>query len=109
VEIDAAVDDDEIRKSVQKKIWASLKDKGSLRVVNHRGVEMGDVAVVNFVAMRAETGKEISGSRQVKMHLDTVEGEDMMGLECKPSLDTPRTEMLSMLPDITLSMFLEHV
>jgi len=39
------------------------------------------VAIINFVALRAETGEEITGSRQVKMHLDTVEESPFMGLE----------------------------
>lgn len=82
------MDNAEILKAVDKKILASLKARGSLRVASQRGVQKGDVAVINFVARRAETGAEISGSRQMKMHLDTAEESPFMGMESKLALDT---------------------
>lgn len=81
VEMDASVDDKAILESVQRKIWASLKTRGSLRVASQRGVEMGDVAVINFVARRGKNREEIAGSRQVKMHLDTAEPSPIIGME----------------------------
>ena len=78
------MDDAEVQKQVQKKIWASLKSRGSLRVASQRGVEMGDVAVINFVARNPETNEEMPGSRQVKMHMDTTEEAPFMGMESEP-------------------------
>ena len=90
LEVDGKVDDAEVQKQVQKKIWASLKSRGSLRVASQRGVEMGDVAVINFVARNPETNEEMPGSRQVKMHMDTTEEAPFMGMEsespCQPEL-----------------------
>lgn len=113
--MDGKVDEAELLKSVQRKIWASLKARGSLRVASQRGVEMGDVAIINFVALRAETGEEITGSRQVKMHLDTVEESPFMGLESElsgaplPSLSDTLSVGSGFLPALRCCNWARHI
>ena len=52
----------------------------SLQVVTGRPLQMGDIAIIDFKAMRADTNELITGSQQRGMRLDTELGDRALGL-----------------------------
>ncbi|XP_024388971.1 trigger factor-like protein TIG, Chloroplastic isoform X2 [Physcomitrium patens] len=66
------------QKAADAELLSRLKDLGSLRVVIGRGLEMGDVGVVDVSAVRLNedgtTGDEILSCKQKGFRLDTDEG-----------------------------------
>lgn len=69
-----------------------LVDRGvtSLQVVTGRPLQMGDIAIIDFKAMRADTNELITGSQQRGMRLDTELGDRALGLagECCAALSS---------------------
>lgn len=45
-----------------------------------RPLQMGDIAIIDFKAMRADTNELITGSQQRGMRLDTELGDRALGL-----------------------------
>ncbi|KAG0562657.1 hypothetical protein KC19_9G162700 [Ceratodon purpureus] len=66
------------QKAADAELQSRVKDLGSLKVVIGRGVEMGDVAIVDVSAVRLNedgtTGDEILSCKQKGFQLDTDEG-----------------------------------
>lgn len=60
---------------VEAKMRALLKETGTLRVTTGRGVRRGDVAIIDFAASLADTGKPIPGAARSGMRLDTEVGD----------------------------------
>ena len=60
-----------------------------LQVVTGRPLQMGDIAIIDFKAMRADTNELITGSQQRGMRLDTELGDRALGLagECCGALN----------------------
>ena len=56
------------------------RDIASLQVVTGRPLQMGDIAIIDFKAMRADTDELITGSQQRGMRLDTELGDRALGL-----------------------------
>ena len=52
----------------------------ALQVVTGRPLQMGDIAIIDFKAMRADTDELITGSQQRGMRLDTELGDRALGL-----------------------------
>ena len=71
MEVVATGDDNTDQANVQREIRQVLKRKGDLRVVQGRGFQVGDTAVVDFDAARADTGEVFSGAKRVKTQLDS--------------------------------------
>lgn len=71
MEVVATGDDNTDQVNVQREIRQVQKRKGDLRVVQGRGFEVGDTAVVDFDAARADTGEVFSGAKREKTHLDS--------------------------------------
>ena len=56
------------------------------QVVTGRALQMGDIAIVDFKAARADTNQLITGSQQRGLRLDTELGDRALGLagmQCK--------------------------
>lgn len=59
------------------KLRALQKERGGqLRVVTGRGVQKGDVVIIDFDASVAETGEKIPGAAREAMQLDTDTGDE---------------------------------
>ena len=71
VEVLATGNEDTDNANVQREIRQVQKRKGNLRVVQGRGFEVGDTAVVDFDAARADTGEVFPGAKRVKTQLDS--------------------------------------
>jgi len=83
VNVEAEVDDAvAAQKAADAELQARLKDLGSLRVVTGRGLEMGDVGIVDVSAVRLNedgtTGDEILSCKQKGFQLDTDEGASFL-------------------------------
>ena len=65
------------------------RDAAPLQVVTGRPLQMGDIAIIDFKAMRADTNELITGSQQRGMRLDTELGDRALGLAggCSRTLD----------------------
>ena len=71
VEVLATGNEDTDTANVQREIRQVQKRKGKLRVVQGQGFEVGDTAVVDFDAARADTGEVFPGAKRVKTQLDS--------------------------------------
>lgn len=71
VEVRATGDDSTARAKVEQELLRVRKKKGGLTVVQGRGLQIGDSAVVDFDAKRSDTGQEFQGSKRRKTTLDT--------------------------------------
>lgn len=80
------------QEATKERIWAALKQKGSLRVVADRGLEKGDVAIVDFEARR-ENGEAIAGSEKKGMQVDTMDENAIFGIEGRHSHDPARLQV----------------
>ncbi|KAI7839381.1 hypothetical protein COHA_006906 [Chlorella ohadii] len=60
---------------VEKQLLSLLKSKAKLKVVADRGLQQGDLAIVNFSAKRADTGEELPGATRNSMRLDTDDAD----------------------------------
>lgn len=72
IEMQASPSEEELRDSAQEKVKAGLKEVGSLRIVQNRGLEIGDVAVIDIELRRKEDGELIEGSQQTSKQIDTA-------------------------------------
>jgi trigger factor len=66
----------DIDAAVNKKFRMLLKEGASLRVVSGRGVQMGDVVIIDFSARVAESGEPIPGTDRKGMQLDTETADE---------------------------------
>lgn len=71
VTVEAASDAEKDAATVEGKMRAVRKEGGQLRVVVDRGLQLGDVAIIDFAAAVAETGEAIPGAGREGMQLDT--------------------------------------
>ena len=71
VTVVAASDAEQDAATAAAKLRAVRKEGGQLRVVADRGLQVGDVAIIDFSATVAETGEAIPGSGREGMQLDT--------------------------------------
>lgn len=71
------------QEAAKERIWQALKQKGSLRVVEGRGLEKGDLAIIDFEARRADTGEAIAGSEKKGMQVDTMDDNAIFAIEGK--------------------------
>ena len=76
VTVEAASDDARDQKTAEKRFRALLKEGGTLRVVTGRGVQMGDVTIVDFDATAEETKEAIPGASRRGMQLDTETADE---------------------------------
>ena len=71
VEVVATGDESTDQKAMQQEVRQIQKRKGNLRVVQGQGFQLGDTAVVDFEAKRADTGEAFPQTRRVKTQLDS--------------------------------------
>ncbi|CAK0765119.1 hypothetical protein CVIRNUC_003226 [Coccomyxa viridis] len=71
---------EEDARTVELKLRQVQKNKGNMKVVTGRPLQMGDIAIIDFKAMRADTNELITGSQQRGMRLDTELGDRALGL-----------------------------
>lgn len=69
------------QEATKERIWVALKQKGSLRVVADRGLERGDVAIIDFEARRSDNGEVIAGSERKGMQVDTMDDLAVFGID----------------------------
>lgn len=67
----ATGNDDTDKANVQRELRQVLKRKSTLNVVHGRGFEVGDTAIVDFEAARADTGEVFPGATRSKTQLDS--------------------------------------
>ena len=66
--------------TVDTKILQLRKNKGTMKLVAGRPLQLGDVAIVDFSTVRTDTNEEIRGSQRKGMQLDTGLGDRALGL-----------------------------
>lgn len=71
MEVTAVGDDESDRAKVTQEIMQVRKKKGGLKVVQGRGLQLGDAALIDFDAKRSDTGEEFAGAKRRKTHMDT--------------------------------------
>ena len=71
MEVTAVGDDESDRAKVAQEIMQVRKKKGGLKVVQGRGLQLGDAALIDFDAKRSDTGEEFAGAKRRKTHMDT--------------------------------------
>lgn len=82
VQVTAVGDDESDRAKVAQEIMQVRKKKGGLKVVQGRGLQLGDAALIDFDAKRSDTGEEFAGAKRRKTHMDT-DSADMQFLPGK--------------------------
>ena len=82
--MEAVAGEEELKKSAEEKINAGLKDVGSLRIVQGRGLKTGDVAIIDIDLRRKENGQIIEGSQQMGKQIDTATAQHTVELPGKP-------------------------
>ena len=80
IEVEAMPEEETLRKAGEEKIKAGLKDVGSLRLVQGRGLITGDVAVIDIDLRRKESGEIIEGSQQTGKQIDTATAQHTVEL-----------------------------
>ena len=75
----ATGDESTDQRAVQQEVRQILKKKGTLKVVQDQKFQLGDVAVVDFDARRADTGQPFPGANRVRTQLDS-DSSDMQFL-----------------------------
>ncbi len=63
-----------------------------VQVATGRPLKMGDIAIVNFQATRADTNELITGSQQRGMRLDTDLGDRALGIAGMPLYHRPSSD-----------------
>ena len=71
VDVTATGDDESDRAKVAQELMQLRKKKGALGVVQGRGLQLGDAALVDFDAKRSDTGEQFPGAKRRKTHMDT--------------------------------------
>ena len=71
VTVEAATNDEQIAATVEAKMRALMKEGGKMRVVTGRGIQPGDVAIIDFSAALADSGEIIPGASRQGMQVDT--------------------------------------
>lgn len=80
VEVTSLGGPEEDTATVDAKILQLRKNRGTMKVVPGRPLQIGDVAIVDFKTVRADTGENIVGSQRKGMQLDTGLGDRAIGL-----------------------------
>ncbi|KAK9909292.1 hypothetical protein WJX75_000086 [Coccomyxa subellipsoidea] len=80
VEVASLGDTEEDTATVETKILQLRKNKGTMKLVAGRPLQLGDVAIVDFGTVRTDTNEEIPGSQRKGMQLDTGLGDRAIGL-----------------------------
>ena len=86
IEVDAKPGEEAIKRSAEEKVKAGLKEVGSLRIVQGRGLQTGDVAVIDIELRRKEDNEVIEGSQQFAKQIDTAAARDTVELPGKNCL-----------------------
>lgn len=73
-------DEKTIRDMAQEKVKLGLKDVGSLRIVQGRALEVGDVAIIDIELRRKDTNELIEGSQAKSKQIDTASAQDTIEL-----------------------------
>jgi len=76
VAVEAASDDARDAATVETKLRALLKEGAQLRIVADRGLEIGDVAIIDTVTSVKSTGEAIPFSERKGMKLDTETSDE---------------------------------
>lgn len=76
IEVDAPSNEEDNAVSVEKMIRRFRKDHGTMRIVQGRGLQRGDMARCSFDATTSVDGKPIPGAAQSNMNLDTATSDD---------------------------------
>ena len=71
VEVQTVGDDNTDRAKVEQELLQVRKKKGGLKVVQGRGLQKGDAALVDFDAKKQDAGVVFQGAKRCKMHMDT--------------------------------------
>ena len=80
IEVEAMPEEEALRKAGEEKVNAGLKEVGSLRLVQGRGLKTGDVAVIDIDLRRKESGQIIEGSQQMGKQIDTATAQNTVEL-----------------------------
>lgn len=80
LELEPVASEDAIRERAEMRIKGSLKETGSLRIVQGRGLQTGDVAVIDFELRRKDSDEPIEGTKQVDRQFDTEASEEAVQL-----------------------------
>lgn len=75
VEVAAAGDEESDQAKVEHELLQIQKRKGGLKVVQGRGLQLGDAALVDFDARRTDTGEVFEGAKRRKTHMDTASAD----------------------------------
>lgn len=71
MEVKSVGNDETDRAKVQQELLQIRKRKGGLKVVQGRGLQLGDAALVDFDAKQTDTGQVFQGAQRRKTHMDT--------------------------------------
>lgn len=75
VTVESAGDEASDVQAAEEKLLSLRKGQAKLRVVADRGLQRGDLAIVDFSASRADTGEELLGAERRSMRLDTDDAD----------------------------------
>lgn len=89
VKVQRAGNDESDRVEVEKRLLAARKEKGDLRIVSGRGLQKGDVALIDFTARRTDSQEQIVGTEREGLHIDTGEPENSIGIPGPRLLQNP--------------------
>ena len=84
VEVERSELEGKEEEAVEKRLLAARKERGKLHVVQGRGLQQGDVAVLDMAARIAATGEPVQGGRQQGLQLDTDNPEGTLSLAGPP-------------------------
>ncbi|EFN57828.1 hypothetical protein CHLNCDRAFT_143244 [Chlorella variabilis] len=76
VTVESAGDEASDAAEVERRLVSIRKGQAKLRVVADRGLQPGDLAIVDFSAARADTGEELVGATRQSMRLDTDDADE---------------------------------
>ena len=106
MEVTAVGDDESDRAKVAQEIMQVRKKKGGLKVVQGRGLQLGDAALIDFDAKRSDTGEEFAGAKRRKTHMDT-DSADMQFLPGRffnPEVSFVNSALSVCCPDVVTRM-----
>lgn len=75
VAVESAGDEASDAQAVEDKVLSLRKGQAKLRVVADRGLQRGDLAIVDFSAARVDNGEDLLGATRKSMRLDTDDAD----------------------------------
>ncbi|KAL4430146.1 hypothetical protein ABPG77_004928 [Micractinium sp. CCAP 211/92] len=75
VTVESAGDEASDVQAAEEKLLSLRKGQAKLKVVADRGLQRGDLAIIDFSASRADTGEELLGAERRSMRLDTDDAD----------------------------------